>query len=527
MGYLFAHIKAITMDFFLKRSRLLSSVFFVVLLVGCTRPSITINSFSSLDFAGDASSQSVSFVSTMGWVAAPSETWISVSPKSGDGGNATINVSVQANDPQNGVREGYLTITSEGLAEKLLIRQQQKDAIEVISGFTVEPSGGSLSISVEHNVDITVTIGNQAKDWVRFVGTKAMSSNKYDFFIERNNSATSRDATISFKGGSVSKEVIINQKGEFINVSHNSLAFNPDKSSQQIRINSSCSWIASSTESWLLVSSNSGNEGQTEISIAVLENDEYEARMGSVSIKNPGLDIVKTIDVTQEAYSWYIDENGVNRGKGISIDGKIWAPVNCGYDEISAPRGLYYQWGRKYGQYLDYSVADIWNGKNGDEDPQTVYRYSKDDENSGSVFKYDWIINGDNSFWNLGTPTSPKKNEAYDPCPKGWRVPTSDELRSLAQHSFYQSGAYGTWFSGSNEYSEDLKEKVFFPAAGHRKGYGDCSLETTGAYGFYWSSTTSSSSDSASYLFFKSTTYGYSYSVPYRRHGQSIRCIHE
>ena len=63
-----------------------------------------------------------------------------------------------------------------------------------------------------------------------------------------------------------------------------------------------------------------------------------------------------------------IDENGVNQGHGINIDGKIWAPVNCGYHPTDAPRGLFYQWGRKYGQGYHPQTADIWEGKNGEED---------------------------------------------------------------------------------------------------------------------------------------------------------------
>ena len=46
----------------------------------------------------------------------------------------------------------------------------------------------------------------------------------------------------------------------------------------------------------------------------------------------------------------YIDEYGVNHGKGVNIDGVIWAPVDCGYHAVNYPYGKLYQWGRKYGQ---------------------------------------------------------------------------------------------------------------------------------------------------------------------------------
>ena len=51
----------------------------------------------------------------------------------------------------------------------------------------------------------------------------------------------------------------------------------------------------------------------------------------------------------------YVDEYGVNHGKGVAIGGTVWAPVNCGYKAATDtdkgyPYGKLYQWGRKYGQ---------------------------------------------------------------------------------------------------------------------------------------------------------------------------------
>ena len=51
----------------------------------------------------------------------------------------------------------------------------------------------------------------------------------------------------------------------------------------------------------------------------------------------------------------YIDEYGVNHGKGIAVGNIVWAPVNCGYKAATSeskgfPYGKLYQWGRKYGQ---------------------------------------------------------------------------------------------------------------------------------------------------------------------------------
>lgn len=208
----------------------------------------------------------------------------------------------------------------------------------------------------------------------------------------------------------------------------------------------------------------------------------------------------------------YVDEYGIDRGAGITIDGITWAPVNCGYKPASGdskgfPYGKLYQYGRKYGQgygapyfgdpdgYEDESIPNCdvqWSGNNENTDANTFY--------FGIFDPYDWIMNG-RQFWNDGTESEPKKNSLYDPCPDGWRIPTATELSTLG-NGFHSDlvevdGIYGVWYSGSKAYDEQLKEKVFLPAGGLRfadilaHGYG---ASGRGTSGHYWSSSIEGSS---------------------------------
>ena len=69
-----------------------------------------------------------------------------------------------------------------------------------------------------------------------------------------------------------------------------------------------------------------------------------------------------TISSRDVATADYIDEYGVNHGKGTAIGIAIWAPVNCGYHKDDYKYGKLYQWGRKYGQGYSGDLCDI-NGK--------------------------------------------------------------------------------------------------------------------------------------------------------------------
>ena len=200
----------------------------------------------------------------------------------------------------------------------------------------------------------------------------------------------------------------------------------------------------------------------------------------------------------------YVDEYGVNRGRGVMIDGTVWAPVNCGYKGAATtdrgyPYGKLYQWGRKFGHgyslSYDASVASKVAGgsvsiADGNTDANERVFYTRTDGNNMSNWFSDTEFNG---VWNSSSSNSPVKTE-YDPCPDGWRVPTETEMKSLiANKSVWTNmgSQSGYWFSGSVEYSTGV-DVVFFPAAGwlDQTGIG----QSRGTIGRYLTSTVSSSS---------------------------------
>ena len=225
----------------------------------------------------------------------------------------------------------------------------------------------------------------------------------------------------------------------------------------------------------------------------------------------------------------YVDEYGVNHGKGTSIGMAIWTPVNCGYHEIDFKYGKLYQWGRKYGQGYDNNDATVPTIEEGDISAQTGQHKSK-----SNVFfigtrgnSYNWLYPEDKKLWNSGTEESPVKTE-YDPCPEGWRVPTFAELDELNNNysswTADENGCSGCWFCGQNSYS-DAVPQVFFPAAGQRNLGGIAN--DRGSEGYYWSSSPSSYySGHSRRLNFRDTS-EVLMSHDYRTFGCSVRCVQE
>lgn len=274
-------------------------------------------------------------------------------------------------------------------------------------------------------------------------------------------------------------------------------------------------------------------------SIAVVEQS------GRVTAVSPGTVIVSatcngvtgTCEVTvvpiAEPTVDYIDEYGVNRGKGVGIGMAVWAPVNCGFHETDYKYGKLYQWGRKYGQGYSGELEDMDGNQVGETSDATtpiiekggvVLDYGNSKENAGVFYTgSDWLAVSDDSLWNSGTDDAPVKTQ-YDPCPDGWRVPTYAELKELKKNrsskTINEDGQMGYWFSGPLLYASSSPQ-VFLPAAGERSTGGYCS--NRGYSGKYWTL------EAYSYGAFFLTFYYNIIDVSYynRSNGYSVRCVQE
>jgi len=174
--------------------------------------------------------------------------------------------------------------------------------------------------------------------------------------------------------------------------------------------------------------------------------------------------------------------------EGVIIDGVRWSTRNVDLPGtfVASPEdaGMFYQWNRKTG----WSSTDpLSNHEGGTE-------------------------------WDGSLPEGDNWEETSDPCPIGWRVPTHEERRKLADSgSFWGelNGVYGRFF-GNGE------QKVFFPAAGGRNREG--SRFKVGTDGYYWSSMANDSERAYNMHFFDDEVH--TGSSP-RDYGTSVRCVAE
>lgn len=185
----------------------------------------------------------------------------------------------------------------------------------------------------------------------------------------------------------------------------------------------------------------------------------------------------------------------------VSIEGTIWAPVNCGYNTATYNYGKLYQWGRKDGFGCK---GTILNGKYTDEggieitiDQSTATANIPATPDTKTYYRNWTITNAPNGTWGVSDPW--KTKISTDPCPTGWRVPTGDELRALTsceyasrlaenQISNNPDGLQG-FYIGPGAETADVNNCItciFIPASGRIH---NGALGQIGKQGLLWAST--------------------------------------
>lgn len=276
---------------------------------------------ATLEFENIAGEYSIKVTSEAAWTVKTSQTWIQASPESGNAGTETFKVAVTPNSSTS-ARTGYVYLYI-GTSQVVQITVAQKGLYVEFSAMSLEMSASvdEKTITVKSNTSWIIT---SYPSWVTISPMSGDGTKNVTIKTTDNPNTSKREGTIKATQAGVSLEasVAITQLGKTFDYDQSTIECSDEAQTLSVAITSNGSWIASTTDSWMMVKPSSAS-GNGTLSITVTENTTDDARTGKVSLTIG--DKTYEITIIQSGKYFTVKYEGNDMG---SIGGKIAVEIS-------------------------------------------------------------------------------------------------------------------------------------------------------------------------------------------------------
>jgi hypothetical protein len=250
-------------------------------------------------------SLTVPVTSNTSWTVSGANSWLSVTPTAGTGDGAVTLTA--ASKSTSGARSVTLTLRATGATSKTLVVTQPASALTVSpTSLSALVMGGTQTVAVTANVDWTATT---TATWLSISGGSGSGNGTFTVTSQAKTTSAARSATISIKGGGITRSLTVTQAANALTVSPATWTVTPLGGTRGINVTSNLAWTVSSDSAWLRADTSSGVGNQ----ILVIEADPKTttaARTGKLTLTGGG--ITRTITVTQSASTLTINRTSWN-----------------------------------------------------------------------------------------------------------------------------------------------------------------------------------------------------------------------
>ena len=158
---------------------------------------------------------SIRFTATASWTASVgnsrADSWISVSPASGEAGEGSVTVTVASNEGTDERSASVFLVCGEE-QETVVVTQKQKDALVLSQQVYELPAEEStIELNVQSNVSYETSV---SVDWIEPVGSRSLTQETLVFRVAANESEEQRSGTITLKSGELEETVHVYQAGK-------------------------------------------------------------------------------------------------------------------------------------------------------------------------------------------------------------------------------------------------------------------------------------------------------------------------
>ena len=382
---------------------------------------------------------------------------------------STVTLTIEANESYDN-RTGTVLVkqTNGDLSGTITIKQHQTDGLFVTpDSFDLSNEEHTIELEIQKNVDFTVVIPEDAKDWIYQPtkgNTKALVGDRVILVVSANSTYDDREASVTIKqiNGSLAETVKIKQAyGEGLIVEKTEYVVSGDSGELEIGVKSNVEFEVKSDVDWIHYIQTKALDSKT-IYLTVDYNNGLSNRTGKIKVSQVNGPLTADIKIIQEI--------PIAVDLGLSVK---WGSFNLG---ASVPEmyGYFFRWG-EIEPKTDFSTPYKW----GMSSDYTKYNYVDNKQTLELEDDAAHVILGDK-----------------------WRTPTSRELDELVNNCKW------TWKSinGVKGYLiESVKNsnQIFLPAAGY---YWSKEHYEAESIGYYLSSSLQENRNLANTLNFHSTT---------------------
>lgn len=293
---------------------------------------ISPSSVATKNFDNTGGSVTQEFFAEAAWTATSTVSWIQVSPSNGNAGNSSITISVDATNSSES-RTGQVNV-SIGSNIMLPIPISQGGNYITPAEATLSFAGGAdtKTVAIASNVSWTPSC---SATWISY----SKQGDNLQVSVSENTTNVSRSAKIELKGSSVSSSITVLQSAAGITTDQTStIVFENTAGSYIINITSESAWTAETSQSWIMVSPESGTAGTSQLTVSTTPNESTNERNGFVYLKISG-NILVQIPVTQKGIFLTVDPTTLNY-ESTSSQKIVSVRSNVSWSVLSAPSWL-------------------------------------------------------------------------------------------------------------------------------------------------------------------------------------------
>lgn len=262
-------------------------------------------STSSLSFDNKGGSQTVTVSANKAWSVTPGQAWCKVSPTAGDGktDNVTLSVSCDPNTTYD-ARSCAITVVCEELSATINVTQAEGTGLIVSqTEYRLTNEAQTVSIEVKANIDYQVSVESEASSWIQVQSTKGLNSHTIVLAVAENKDYDSRSGKVTVKdaSGALSQTITVTQSESFgLFLTQPEYNLSNEAHTLTVEVKANVSFDVASGAEWIRYVETKGLK-TSQIILEVAANDTYDAREGTVTVRQTGGALSGTITIRQDA----------------------------------------------------------------------------------------------------------------------------------------------------------------------------------------------------------------------------------